>query len=215
MTVRKILLLAVIIMIMSLLLVSGCDLQGGAEEDPVLEEEEASVDHDNPESVVNNFVDAIRDLDLDRAEELVSSEYLDEFEKEYDDIKQALAEDTPEALMLQQMFDVIFNNFEINVTGHTIENDEAIVHTINTHPDPNLFSERLMDRILELMFSGEVDMENISEEEGLELMVDILREVYPEVEKVETEVDVPMVKEDGQWKIAGEVISDYTIDLDI
>jgi len=26
---------------------------------------------------------------------------------------------------------------------------------------------------------------------------------------------VPMIKEDGQWKIAGEVISDYTIDLDM
>jgi len=213
--VRKILLFTVIIMLMSLLLVSGCDLLGGAEEDPVPEEEEASVDHDNPERVVHDFVDAIRDLDLDRAEELVSSDYLDEFEKEFADIKQALAEDTPEALMLQQMFDVIFDNFEINVTGHTVEGDEAIVHTINTHPDPDLFSEMLMDRILEIMFSGEVDMENITEEEGMELMVEILREVYPEVEKVETEVDVPMIKEDGQWKIAGEVISDYTIDLDM
>ena len=212
---RKILLFTVIIMLMSLLLVSGCDLLGGAEEDPVPEEEEASVDHDNPERVVHDFVDAIRDLDLDRAEELVSSDYLDEFEKEFADIKQALAEDTPEALMLQQMFDVIFDNFEINVTGHTVEGDEAIVHTINTHPDPDLFSEKLMDRILEIMFSGEVDMENITEEEGMELMVDVLREVYPEVEKVETEVDVPMIKEDGQWKIAGEVISDYTIDLDM
>ena len=212
---RKILLFTVIIMLMSLLLVSGCDLLGGAEEDPVPEEEEASVDHDNPERVVHDFVDAIRDLDLDRAEELVSSDYLDEFEKEFADIKQALAEDTPEALMLQQMFDVIFDNFEINVTGHTVEGDEAIVHTINTHPDPDLFSEMLMDRILEIMFSGEVDMENITEEEGMELMVEILREVYPEVEKVETEVDVPMIKEDGQWKIAGEVISDYTIDLDM
>jgi len=213
--VRKILLFTVIIMLMSLLLVSGCDLLGGAEEDPVPEEEEASVDHDNPERVVHDFVDAIRDLDLDRAEELVSSDYLDEFEKEFADIKQALAEDTPEALMLQQMFDVIFDNFEINVTGHTVEGDEAIVHTINTHPDPDLFSEMLMDRILEIMFSGEVDMENITEEEGMELMVEVLREVYPEVEKVETEVDVPMIKEDGQWKIAGEVISDYTIDLDM
>ena len=50
---RKILLFTVIIMLMSLLLVSGCDLLGGAEEDPVPEEEEASVDHDNPERVVH------------------------------------------------------------------------------------------------------------------------------------------------------------------
>ncbi len=215
MTVRKSLLFTVIIMIMGLLLVSGCDLLGGAEEDPLPEEEAVSLDHDNPERVIHDFVDAIRDLDLDRAEELVSSDYLDEFEEEYADIKQALAEDTPEAVMLQQMFDIIFDHFEINVTGHTVEGDEAIVHTINTHPDPDLFSEMLMDRILEIMFSGEVDMENITEEEGMELMVDVLREVYPEVEKVETEVDVPMIKEDGQWKIAGEVISDYTIDLDM
>lgn len=212
---KKILMLTMTIIIMGLLFVSGCDLLGGAEEDPMPEEDEVSVDPDNPERVVHDFIDAIRDLDLDRAEELVSSDYLDEFEKEYDDIKQALDEDTPEAIMLQQMFDIIFDNFEVNVTGHTVEGDEAIVHTINTHPDPDQFSEMLMDRILEIMFSGEVDMENITEEEGMELMVEVLREVYPEVEKVETEVDVPMVKEDGQWKIAGEVISDYTIDLDM
>jgi len=213
--VKKILLLAVLIMIIGLLIAPGCDMLGGADEDPVAEEEEAIVDQDNPENVVHNFVDAMRDLDLDKAEELVSSDYLEEFENEFDDIKLALVEDTPEAVMLRQMFEVIFDSFEVDVIGHTLEGDEAIVHTVNTHPDPDLFSEMLMSRILEIMFSGEVDMENISEEEGMELMVDILREVYPEVDKIETEVDVPMVMEDGQWKIAGEVISDYTIDLDM
>ncbi len=212
---RKALLLAVIIMIMGLLVISGCDMLGGAEDDPVAEEEEAIVDQDNPESVVHSFVDAMRDLDLDRAEELVSSDYLEEFEREFDDIKLALVEDTPEAAMLRQMFEVIFDSFEVDVIGSTVEGDEAIVHTVNTHPDPDLFSEMLMSRILEIMFSGEVDMENITEEEGMELMVDVLREVYPEVDKIETEVDVPMVMEDGQWKIAGEVISDYTVDLDM
>ncbi len=212
---KKLLLLAVLIMIIGLLIAPGCDMLGGADEDPVAEEEEAIVDQDNPENVVHNFVDAMRGLDLDKAEELVSSDYLEEFENEFDDIKLAMVEDTPEAVMLRQMFEVIFDSFEVDVIGHTLEGDEAIVHTVNTHPDPDLFSEMLMSRILEIMFSGEVDMENISEEEGMELMVDILREVYPEVDKIETEVDVPMVMEDGQWKIAGEVISDYTIDLDM
>ncbi len=212
---RRILLYTLIIMIISLLLVSGCDLLGGAEEDPVPEEEEVRVDPDNPEGVVHDFVDAIRDLDLDRAEELVSSDYLDEFEEDFAEIKQVLAEDTPEALMLQQMFDVIFDNFELNVTGHTLEGDEATVHTINTHPDPEMLTDKLMERFFEIMFSGEVDMENITEEEGMELMIEVFRDVYPEIDKVTTEVDVPMVKEDGQWKIAGEVISDYTIDLDM
>ena len=212
---RKIFLFTVIIMLMGLLLVSGCDMLGGAEEDPLPEEEEASIDHDNPERVVHDFIDAISDLDLDRAEEMIATEYLNEFEGEYAELKQVLAEDTPEALMLQQMFDVIFDNFEVDVTGHTLEGDEAIVHTINTHPDPEMLTDKLMERFFEIMFSEEVDMENITEEEAMQLMIEVFRDVYPEIEKVTTEVDVPMVKEDGQWKIAGEVISDYTVDLDM
>ena len=212
---KKISVITVFIVLLSLLLVSGCDLLGGSEEDPLLEEDEVSVDPDNPERVIHDFVDAIRDLDLDRAEELISSDYLDEFKREYAEIKDTLAEGTPEAAIMKQMFEIVFDHLEVTVTGHTLEGEVAMVHTTNTHPDPEMLTEKLMDRLFEIMFSDEVDMENITEEEGMELMVDVLREVYPEVEKVETEVDVPMVKEDGQWKIAGEVISDYTIDLDM
>ncbi|MGM0651851.1 MAG: hypothetical protein ACQES4_03590 [Bacillota bacterium] len=212
---KKTLFISVVIMFLSLLLVSGCDLPGGAEEDSLLEEDEMNVDPDNPEQVIHDFVDAIRDFDLDRAEELVSSDYLDEFETEYAEIKDTLAEDTPEAVIMKQMFDVVFDHLEITVTGHTLDGDAAMVNTINTHPDPEILTEKLMDRLFEIMFSDEVDMENITEEEGMQMMIDVFRDVYPEVEKITTEVDVPMVRENGQWKIAGEVISDYTVDLDM
>lgn len=212
---KKILLtISVLVMVFSLLLTVGCD-QNGAEEDLLPEEDEVSVDPDNPEMVVYEFVDAIRDLDLDRAEEMIATDYLNEFEDEYAEIKQALAEDTPEAAMMKQMFDVIFDHLEVTVTDYTVEGDEATVHTINTHPDPEMLTDKLMERLFEIMFSGEVDMENITEEEGMQLMIEVFRDVYPEIEKVTTEVDVPMVREDGQWKIAGEVISDYTIDMDM
>ncbi len=205
------LLFLIAVLLISTLLIAGC---GESAEDEVVPDEVASEDL-NPEQAVMEFVAAIRDLDLDKAENLIASDYREEYEEEFVELSAALEEDTAEAALIRQIFGVIFDNLDITTTGHTIDGDEALVSTVSTHPDPEKLSEMLMTRMFEIMFSGDVDLENITDEEGMQLMLEVFQEVFGEVERITTEADVPMVREDGRWKVAGEVISDYTVDLDL
>lgn len=209
---KKTFLLLVFALLLTGLLIGGCS-EDSIEEDPMADE--VVIDDQNPEHVVLAFVEAIKDLDLEKAKSLISSEYLAEFEAEFDELERALEENTAEADIIREMFKIVFNNLDLTITGHTIDGEEAVVSTESTHPDPEILTEELMGRMFEVMLSGDVDLENITEEEGMQLMVEIFSEVYAEVDRITTEADVPMVMEDGQWKIAGEVISDYTIDLDM
>lgn len=194
----------------------GTLLIGGCAESPVVEEapEEVAIEDLNPEQAVMEFVAAIRDLDLDKAEDFIASEYREEFDEDFEELKAALEDDTAEAALIREIFSAVMANFEVTTTGHTIDGDEAVVSTVNTHPDPELLADTLMARMFEVMFSGDVDLENLTEEEGMQLMLEAFVDVFGEVERITTEAEVPMVREDGQWKIAGEVISDYTLDLD-
>ncbi len=209
---KKTFLLLVFALLLTGLLIGGCS-EDSIEEDPMADE--VVIDDQNPEHVVLAFVEAIKDLDLEKAKSLISSEYLAEFEAEFDELERALEENTAEADIIREMFKIVFNNLDLTITGHTIDGEEAVVSTESTHPDPEILTEELMGRMFEVMLSGDVDLENITEEEGMQLMVEIFSEVYAEVDRITTEADVPMVMEDGQWKVAGEVISDYTIDLDM
>lgn len=205
------LLLIFAVLLIGILLIGGC---AESPEDVTVPEEVVSADPD-PEQAVMEFVAAIGDLDLDKAESLIAQDYLEEFGEDFADLKAALEEETTEAAVMRQMFSVIFNNLDITTTGHRIDGDEAVVNTVNTHPDPEILSEMLMSNLLEMMFSGDVDLENMTDEEGMQLMLEVFREVFTEVDRITTEAEVPMVREDGRWKIAGEVISDYTLDLDM
>jgi len=205
------LLLLFVIVLIGTLMIGGC---AESPEEEAVPEEVVSADPD-PEQAVMEFVAAIGDLDLDKAESLIAQDYLEEFGEDFADLKAALEEETTEAAVMRQMFSVIFNNLDIATTGHTIDGDEAVVNTVNTHPDPEILSEMLMSKLLELMFSGDVDLENMTDEEGMQLMLEVFREVFGEVDRITTEAEVPMVREDGRWKIAGEVISDYTLDFEM
>ena len=205
------LLLLFVIVLIGTLMIGGC---AESPEEEAVPEEVVSADPD-PEQAVMEFVAAIGDLDLDKAESLIAQDYLEEFGEDFADLKAALEEETTEAAVMRQMFSVIFNNLDITTTGHTIDGDEAVVNTVNTHPDPEILSEMLMSKLLELMFSGDVDLENMTDEEGMQLMLEVFREVFGEVDRITTEAEVPMVREDGRWKIAGEVISDYTLDFEM
>lgn len=205
------LLVVIVLLLISTLLIGGCAV---SPEEEAVPDEVASGELD-PEQAVMEFVAAIRELDLDKAEDLIASDYFDEFEEDFAELKAVLEEDTTEAAVMRQMFSVIFKNIDITTTGHTIDGDEAVVNTVNTHPDPEILTEMLMSKMFEMMFSGDVDLENITDEEGMQLMLEVFREVFGEVDRITTEAEVPMTREDGKWKIAGEVISDYTIDLDL
>jgi hypothetical protein len=198
--------------LLAVFLLAGTMLLGGCGNGTV--EDLLPADEGNPEGVVLQFMAALKDLDLERAKSLTSGDYMGEFERDFNELAAVLEDDSPEGEMTRELFNTVMANIDLQVTGHTIVGDEAVVHTISTHPDEEQMGELLMERFFEAMFSDNVDLENMSDEEGMELLLEIFREVIGEVDRVTTEADVPMIREDGEWKINGEVISDFASELE-
>lgn len=168
----------------------------------------------NPEQVVLQFINALKNLELEEAKSYISSGYSDEFSKDFEELVLAIEEEGPEADAVREMFSAIFANSDFTVTGYTIDGDTALVNMDSTIPDMDQLGEMLMGRLFEVMFSGEVDFENMTEEEEMTLFVDIFTEVIGEVEKTAATAEVPMVKEDDLWKIDGSVVDDVMGEFD-
>lgn len=200
--------LFLVILILAAMVVAGCgdDSDGGAADAP-----SAAA---NPEQVVEQFIAAIHRLDIEQAKTYISSDYMEEFEHDFDELAEALDEDDPDAEFMRELFGAMMKNFEVAATGHAIDGDTAIVNTLNTHPDPEQFAEVMMSKMFEMMFSEEIDFENMTEEEEMELFMGAIMEAFEVAETVTTESEVPMLKEGGEWKINGAVINEYMEDLD-
>ena len=168
----------------------------------------------NPEQVVLQFINALKNLELEEAKSYLSSGYSDEFSSDFEELVLAIEEEGPEADAVREMFSAIFANSDFTVTGYTIDGDTALVNMDSTIPDMDQLGELLMGRLFEVMFSDEIDFENMTEEEEMMLFVDIFTEVIGEVEKTAATAEVPMVKEDDLWKIDGSVVDDVMGEFD-
>ena len=168
----------------------------------------------NPEQVVLQFINALKNLELEEAKSYISSGYSEEFSSDFEELVLAIEEEGPEADAMREMFNAIFANSDFTVTGYTIDGDAALVNMESTVPDMDQLGEMLMGRLFEVMFSGEIDFENMTEEEEMMLFVDIFTEVIGEVEKTAATAEVPMVKEEGLWKIDGSVVDDVMGEFD-
>jgi len=208
------LLFSFMVLLIGGLMLAGCGDEAAVEEETeVVEEVEDRVLA--PDEVVLLFVEATMNLDLDQTEHYISSGYLDEYEEEFAELKDVLTEGGHEAEMARKLFYLIYNNIDVEVTDYKIDGNQALVNVINTHPDPEQLTELLMSKMFEFAFNEEADLENISEEEGMELVLEMIVDVMGEVEKVTSEVEVPLTKEDDQWKIDGEVLTDYRENLEL
>lgn len=202
---KKSLLILIVFILVGSVMMGGCVSQTG---------DEPGVEELNPEQVVMQFINALKNLDLEGAKSYISSGYSEEFERDFQELAAAIAEEGPEAEAIRGMFNAIFANSDFNVTGHTVNGDMAVVSMENTIPDMEQLGELLIGRLFEVMFSGEIDSENLTEEEEMQLFVDIFTEVIGEAEKVVNTAEVPMVKEAGQWKIDGSVIDEVMADFE-
>lgn len=202
---KKSLLILIVFILVGSVMMGGCVSQTG---------DEPGVEELNPEQVVMQFINALKNLDLEGAKSYISSGYSEEFERDFQELAAAIAEEGPEAEAIRGMFNAIFANSDFNVTGHTVNGDTAVVSMENTIPDMEQLGELLIGRLFEVMFSGEIDSENLTEEEEMQLFVDIFTEVIGEAEKVVNTAEVPMVKEAGQWKIDGSVIDEVMADFE-
>jgi len=192
---KKSLFIFIAVMLIGVMIIAGC---GGVLED-------GSSGALNPEQVVLEFINALKNLELEEAKSYLSSGYSEEFSSDFEELVVAIEE---------EMFNAIFANSDFTVTGYTIDGDTAIVNMDSTIPDMDQLGELLMGRLFEVMFSEEVDLENMTEEEEMTLFVDIFTEVIGEVEKTAATAAVPMVKEDDLWKIDGSVVDDVMGEFD-
>lgn len=173
-----------------------------------------SSDADNPEQALEMFIEAFRQMDLEKAKTFISKQYLEEYNDDFSEMEEVLKEGGPEAEAMKKLFTAMLNNSELKVTGHTINGDSATVNMENKLPDTDEVEELLMGKLFEHMFSDEIDFENMSEEEQMVFFADLFAESLAEVEKVEQVVQVPMLMESGAWKINGDFISDLIGDFD-
>ncbi len=201
---KKSLLVFVAVMVIGAFAIGGC---GGSAEDGL------SGDL-NPEQVVLQFINALKNLELEEAKSYLSSGYSEEFSSDFEELVLAIEEEGPEADAMREMFNAIFANSDFTVTDYTIDGDTALVNMDSTIPDMDQLGELLMGRLFEVMFGGEVDFENMTEDEEMLLFVEIFTEVIGEVEKTAATAEVPMVKEDGLWKIDGSVVDDVMGEFD-
>jgi hypothetical protein len=201
---KKSLFIFIAVMLIGVMIIAGC---GGVLED-------GSSGALNPEQVVLEFINALKNLELEEAKSYLSSGYSEEFSSDFEELVVAIEEEGPEADAMREMFNAIFANSDFTVTGYTIDGDTAIVNMDSTIPDMDQLGELLMGRLFEVMFSEEVDLENLTEEEEMTLFVDIFTEVIGEVEKTAATAAVPMVKEDDLWKIDGSVVDDVMGEFD-
>jgi hypothetical protein len=201
---KKSLILFIALMMIGAMVIGGC---GGSQED-------GPSGALNPEQVVLQFINALKNLELEEAKSYLSSGYSEEFSSDFEELVLAIEEEGPEADAMREMFNAIFANSDFTVTGYTIDGDTAIVNMDSTIPDMDQLGEMLMGKLFEVMFSGEIDFENMTEDEEMMLFVEIFTEVIGEVEKTAATAEVPMVKEEDLWKIDGSVVDDVMGEFD-
>lgn len=167
-----------------------------------------------PDQVVQQFIDALTTLDLDRAKSFVSDSYASQFDSEYEELKEVIEEGGYEADAIQNMLVAIYNNTDFQITGYEVDGSTARVMMDNQVPDMEQLGDLLIGRLFELMVNEEIDLDNFTEEEELQFFVEIFSEVITEVEQVAMQSEIPMVEEEGQWKIDGSVIENMISDLE-
>jgi len=169
----------------------------------------------NPQQVVEQYWAAVSNLDLERARSFVSNNYSTEFDAEFDELITALDEETEDTLIIRELWESIFHSMDLQVTEYIIDGDRATVKTVAIHPDSEKLQELFMIKFLDLLFSDDADLDEMSDREGMQLFIDLFKAAIEEVDYITTEADCPMVLEGGLWKIDGNLALDYGLNMDL
>lgn len=151
----------------------------------------------SPEQVVKDFWSAFKKGDFDKAKTYLSSDIADEAFGDMEDL-----EDPTTAAMVEGLMDMM----DLEIKGSTIDGDEASVDVVLTMPD----MEAVMEDMMTAMFSSidEEDMLNMTEEQMAEEFAKVLPELLKNAPTITEEDEMPLVKEDGNWKIVASPFED-------
>ncbi len=156
----------------------------------------------SPEQVVEQFIAAYKNRDLEKMKALYSSRYLASFSSDFDEIGLSFNPGTGVAEDVRvDFFVAMLDNTEFKITGHSIDGKSAKVNMENKIP--NL--EMLFAQFFEI-YAEEVDFEKMSTDEITLIFFRHMVGRVNEADKVEQVIWVPLVLEGGAWKIDGNLI---------
>ena len=165
-----------------------------------------------PDEVVEEYFQAMARMDFERARGFVSSNYMAEFNRDIQDIQDEIAMGGEEAALIESIFKAMLGKMDVRPTGYNIDGDRATVSLDLTVPDMDQFEELLMGQLFTMMFNP--DFEDMSEEELMGLMADLMGDVIRDVGVVNETGEARLVKEDGQWKIDSDFLGNILDDMD-
>ena len=166
----------------------------------------------DPDEVVEEYFQAMARMDFDRARGYVSSNYMAAFNRDIQDIQDEIAMGGEEAALIESIFTAMLGKMDVKPTGYNIDGERATVSLDMTVPDMDQFEELLMGQLFTMMFNP--DFEDMSEEELMRLMADLMSDVIRDVGVVNETGEAKLIKEDGQWKIDSDFLGDIFDDMD-
>ncbi len=168
----------------------------------------------NPELAVQQLFEATVELDIERARSYISSNYQAQYDREFAEVADIFEEGGDEAEFLRTIYDAFFDSVDLQTVGHYVDGDSATVDIAVSIPDMDEFGDAFMGAMFELMFSEDVDVEAMTEEEVMLLMSDMIKDVIKDVSKVERSGVVQLVMEEGQWKVDSDFLADIFDEMD-
>lgn len=177
------------------------------------DEEEEEEEKEGPEEALKAFVAAVRSLDLEGAGEYVARAYEEEFAEEFAEMSAALEGEEEEDEIMLEIYTLLLERLEVDVIGHRVNGEEALVSTFATVPDIAHVTELLMEKQQAVVESEDYDFEEMSEEEVKALGFRVVREALEESDLVTNAVPVVMVREDGRWKVMESAIFGYAAEF--
>jgi len=179
----------------------GCDDQTVDETEP----EENGLDQTGPEVVMQKYLDTMDALDFEGSKQYIASTFIDEYSAQVDLMSEMLKD--PFMAELYQTFQDL-DYLDTEIVEHSLEEDTATVTIVETSFDEEEAESLLEETLFQKIGDGEIDVNEMTEAEVLELTLEMYVEIIEGMEKIAVERDIPMVKEAGEWKIADFVTSD-------
>lgn len=208
----KIIILA-ILFISALIAVSGCNGENAEDvidEEKILEVEADQLEEEqSPVIVVEQFLEATTRLDLVKTKNYIATAFLDQYEESADLFLVQLEDDGSEMkTFFYETVNLELKHTEFDIIDYTIDGNNAVVVIAETSPDTDDLWAFATARIDEQISSGEIDVKSMTETEILENALKIYEEVMPELEKINVEKEIPLIKENNQWRITDFYIDD-------
>lgn len=155
-----------------------------------------------PERVVQDFWKALQDGNIEKAMDYLTAE-------RRADVLKEMEEDPVDMALAGEFIKAMIGAFSMDITGHNIDGDNAVVYVTYTHPDFEELFGLIMAKAFEMMMDESIDFDNMTEEEEMQMAIQLFTAIFEDIESTDTtDGEIPLVKEGGQWKLQTDLMPD-------